>query len=167
MMPQNRFSPRMKMLLLLIGFPTAVAAVAFAYWTISPLFLNVRVSEALTEQEHTVLREGTFVGADSFHTAEGTAKLIRIRQNTLLVRFEEDFRVRNGPDLHVWLTRDGNVKNGYIELQNDDGNDRLKGNQGSQSYRIPEGTDLSEYTTVIIWCQAFSVLFATARLASL
>jgi hypothetical protein len=65
---------------------------------------------------------------------------------------------KKGPDLYVWLTRDGNVKNGYVDLG------RLKGNIGSQNYTVPLDTDLSQYTTVIIGCKAFSVLFGTASL---
>ncbi|MDQ3883960.1 MAG: DM13 domain-containing protein, partial [Thermoproteota archaeon] len=40
----------------------------------------------------------------------------------------------------------------------------LKGNIGNQNYDIPEGTDLSRYDTVLIWCKAFSVLFGGAKL---
>ena len=42
----------------------------------------------------------------------------------------------------------------------------LKGNIGNQNYDIPEGTDLSKYDTVIIWCKAFSVFFGGAELTS-
>ena len=78
----------------------------------------------------------------------------------LAARFDEAFETTNGPDLYVWLVKDGDVDNGYVDLG------RLKGNIGSQNYVIPEGTDLSEYDTVFIWCKAFSVLFGSAELAS-
>jgi hypothetical protein len=41
---------------------------------------------------------------------------------------------------------------------------RLKGDFGDQNYKIPEGTDLSKYDIVLIWCQAFSVLFGSGEL---
>lgn len=40
----------------------------------------------------------------------------------------------------------------------------LKGNVGSQNYEIPAGTDLSIYNSVVIYCQPFHVVFATATL---
>lgn len=155
----KNLSPRTKIALGVLGVPLLIAIMAFGYWTISPLFLNVQVSEALNDEGAAVLREGTFVGADTvIHKAEGTARMVRTNANEIIVRFEDDFKVSNGPDLYVWLTKDGNVKNGYADLG------KLKGNIGSQNYSIPADTDLSQYTTVIIWCKAFSVLFGTAQL---
>ncbi|MBI1742084.1 DM13 domain-containing protein [Candidatus Acetothermia bacterium] len=106
------------------------------------------------------MSHGQFVSADTvIHHAEGTAKLVRTSPTEVIVRFEDDFKASNGPDLYVWLTKDGDVKNGYIDLG------KLKGNLGSQNYTVPAGTDLAQYKTVIIWCKAFSVLFGTAKLA--
>lgn len=155
---KKRLSRRTRMALIAVGIPLLIAAVAFGYWTISPLFINVQVSEALNPEGVTVLRQGTFVGADTVvHKAEGTAKLVRTNPSEVLVRFEDDFKASNGPDLYVWLTKDGNTKNGYVDLG------KLKGNIGSQNYTVPADTDLEQYTTVIIWCKAFSVLFGTAK----
>jgi hypothetical protein len=36
---------------------------------------------------------------------------------------------------------------------------------GSQTYAVPEGADLSQFNTVVIWCESFSVAFAAAPLA--
>jgi hypothetical protein len=41
----------------------------------------------------------------------------------------------------------------------------LKGNRGDQQYTVPADVDLPRYRTVVIWCRAFSVLFARAPLA--
>ena len=40
----------------------------------------------------------------------------------------------------------------------------LKGNIGDQSYIIPADVDLDMYKSVVIWCQPFGVLFASAPL---
>jgi hypothetical protein len=37
----------------------------------------------------------------------------------------------------------------------------LKANNGNQNYNILDGTDLSKYTMVLIWCKDFSVLFGS------
>ena len=100
---------------------------------------------------------GTFVGVnDGIHSAEGQAKLIQLGDGINFLRLE-DFRSTNGPDLYVYLSTDKSASD-IVNLG------RLKGNVGDQNYEIPDGTDLSKYTTVLIWCQAFSVLFGSAEL---
>jgi hypothetical protein len=42
---------------------------------------------------------------------------------------------------------------------------QLKGNQGSQNYRVPENADLGQYRSVTIWCDRFNVSFGAATLA--
>jgi hypothetical protein len=52
------------------------------------------------------------------------------------------------------------------ESEVDDYKDRgaLKGNKGDQQYELGRGVDLDRYTTVVVWCRAFSVAFARASL---
>ena len=104
-------------------------------------------------------RTGSFAGADEFHFGEGTARLIETSPSTFTVRLE-DFAVRNGPDLYVYLSPDaeGSV-DGAIELG------RLKADRGNQNYEVPAGTDLSNVESIVIWCKQFAVLFATAALS--
>lgn len=42
---------------------------------------------------------------------------------------------------------------------------KLKGNKGDQNYAIPEGLNLSDYSSVTIWCDRFDVSFGAAELA--
>jgi hypothetical protein len=42
----------------------------------------------------------------------------------------------------------------------------LKGNVGDQQYAIPPRTDLARYSTVVVWCRAFTVSFAKAEPAA-
>jgi Electron transfer DM13 len=110
-----------------------------------------------TGEETSIVYDGTFVGVnDGIHNAEGQAKIIKLSDGSNFLRIE-DFRSTNGPDLYVYLSTDkGNSD--FVNLG------RLKGNIGDQNYMIPEGTDLSKYDTVLIWCRAFSVLFGSAEL---
>ena len=107
-------------------------------------------------------RAGAFHGSDDFHFGRGTARLIETAPGTFVVRLE-DFAVRNGPDLYVYLSpkADGYV-DGAIELG------RLKADTGNQNYAVPAGTlDVPGVTaSVVIWCKQFSHLFATAPLAA-
>ncbi len=70
----------------------------------------------------------------------------------------EDFKATNGPDLYVYLATDNHAFD-FVNLA------RLKGNIGNHNYDLLEGTDLSRYDTVLIWCKAFSVLFGSAYLS--
>jgi hypothetical protein len=106
-------------------------------------------------------RSGTFQGSDDFHFGRGIARLIEIGPGSYVVRLE-DFAVRNGPDLYVYLSpsRDGYAP-GAIELG------RLKADTGNQNYSVPVGTlmDPPGAASVVVWCKQFSHLFATAPLA--
>jgi hypothetical protein len=106
--------------------------------------------------EASVVSQGEFRGADDFHFGRGKALLIETAPDAYTLRFEE-FSVRNGPDLFVYLSTD---PNGY----SDDGLllGELKGTDGAFNYDVPEGTDISRYKSAVVWCKAFSVLFATA-----
>jgi len=103
---------------------------------------------------------GAFHGSDDFHFGRGTARLIETAPGAFVVRLE-DFAVRNGPDLYVYLSpsADG-YATGSIELG------RLKADTGNQNYAVPAGTldDLGVAASVVIWCKQFSHLFATAPL---
>jgi len=90
---------------------------------------------------------------------EGTAKIEDIDGSTHLV-LSEDFKTKNGPDLKVYLTRKPidsltgqDVKNDATKIG------VLKSNKGAQSYIIPAELNLSEYESVVIHCEAFTVLW--------
>ena len=100
-----------------------------------------------------IFKSGTFEGLAG-HDAEGIAKIIQVNDMNFL-RFE-NFQVTNGPDLRVYITPDGDVKNG-IHLE------KLKGSKGDQNYSL-DGVDVGVYDTVVIYCQPFGVYFGQAEL---
>jgi hypothetical protein len=103
-------------------------------------------------------RSGAFTGTDDFHFGRGTVTLLETAPGEFTLRFE-DFAVRNGPDLYVYLSPQRNgYADGAIEVA------RLKADKGSFNQRIPPGTDLSDVRSVLIWCKQFSHLFAVAPL---
>ena len=97
---------------------------------------------------------GTFQGLKG-HEAKGKAEVISVGDISFL-RFE-DFEVTNGPDLHVYMTNNGDVDSG-IDLG------KLKGSKGDQNYAIG-GIDTDVYNTAVIYCQPFHVDFASAKLS--
>ena len=114
--------------------------------------------------EPRVLASGNFVDADAVHKGSGSASLYALPNGRHVVRFE-DFRTTNGPALVVYLAKhpspssaDDVTDGGFVNLG------KLKGNVGNQNYEIPAGTDVSEYGSVVIWCELFGVLFSPAAL---
>ncbi|MBA2452041.1 MAG: DM13 domain-containing protein [Chloroflexia bacterium] len=105
-----------------------------------------------------VVRSGSFYGADDFHFGSGSALIIETEPGVYVLRFE-NFSVQNGPDLFVYLSTspDGYGDGSYSLGQ-------LKATDGSFNYDIPPGIDPWSYGSVIIWCEPFAVLFATAPL---
>jgi len=137
----------------------------------SPLFIRTEVTEvsplAATQPSSApngsaapagarVALQGEFEGADEFHFGSGKAILVETAPGQYTLRFE-DFSVRNGPDLFVYLSPnpDG-YADGALELG------PLRASDGSFNYDVPAGTDISRIRSAIVWCRAFSVLFATA-----
>jgi hypothetical protein len=107
--------------------------------------------------EPAVVRSGAISGADDFHFGEGDALLIETAPNVYALRFEE-FSVRNGPDLFVYLTPDSDSVDGAINLG------ELKATDGAFNYEVPPGTDVAQFNYAIVWCREFAVLFASAPL---
>lgn len=97
------------------------------------------------------------IGID--HDATGTAVLYEQPDGSVVVGLEE-IDVEPGPDYLVYVVpgvdRSG-PDDGAIEL------DRLRGNQGTQFYPVPTGSDVTAGDwTVLIWCRAFAVPIANA-----
>jgi len=107
------------------------------------------------------LSSGQFVGLA--HGASGTAAVVELGSGGRVLTFT-DLDTDNGPDLRVYLVAgpvsgDADV-NDFVDVG------ALKGNKGTQQYEIPAGTDTGRYSTVVIWCRAFTISFAKAELAS-
>ena len=100
---------------------------------------------------------GEFAGTDEFHFGRGTASLIEVEPGRYHLRLEE-FSVRNGPDLYVYLsTAPDDYARDALELGT------LKATDGSFGYDVPAGTDVADFKSAIIWCKQFSHLFAVAE----
>ena len=123
--------------------------------------VNERVARVTPEGSRNVL-----LGRGSFeplaHSAAGRATAIRTAAGARVLTLT-NFEVDNGPDLRVYLVSGPARDESEVEEFEDLG--ALKGNRGNQQYDLPRGLDLERFTTVVIWCRAFSVNFARAPLA--
>ena len=112
--------------------------------------------------EPEVLVMGSFIDIDPVHGAVGSATIYALPDGSRLLRFQ-DFRSKNGPDLHVFLSMEaptstfGGLGENAVDLG------ELKGNVGNQNYEIPADVDLSQYRSVVIYCVPFHVVFSTAE----
>ncbi len=149
---------------------TALVALAVVVplgsYLLSPLWTRTELTEAAPvgvaaagSGNSAAVASGEFRGADEFHFGRGTVELVEDAPGAYVLRFE-GFSVRNGPGLRVYLSPD---PAGYAPDALDLGG--LKATDGSFNHEVPAGTDPSRYRSVIIWCEPFSVLFASAPLA--
>ena len=124
---------------------------------------NDQSEQASDEQEpparNVELARGRFQAVA--HPGSGTAALVKLERGGLkltLTSFETD----NGPDLRVYLSTMDPAKTGELGEFKDLG--ALKGNVGDQQYDVPGDIELDRFSSVVIWCRAFSVGFTSALL---
>ena len=141
---------------LAIGIPALVVGLPLAWYLGSPLFITTELTEK-SPFSGTVVASGQFAGADEFHFGSGMASIVETEPGRYALSFE-NFAVRNGPDLFVYLSPVEGYAADAMELG------ALKASEGSFSYDLPEGVDPSAFRSAVVWCRAFSVLFATAPL---
>lgn len=178
-------SSRKKALFSIALVGTVVLVIALLVFQPWRLFTNTIVNESIptappasttspeampnqtTQSEPVVLFEGELISHE--HQTTGIAQIIQLADGTRVLRLE-NLNTSDGPDLEVWLT-DAPViegQDGWFVF--DDGNHfslgALKGNQGSQNYEIPADLDLSQFSSMSIWCVTFAVSFGAAEFAA-
>ena len=164
-----RSRPGLKRPVQLTYLATAVLVAGVFAWTtfrdttvVEDVVTGVAASQAPADASDNVqLASGTFEGLA--HGASGTAAVVKLASGERVLTFT-DLETDNGPDLRVYLAAqpvgsDGDADD-FVDLGG------LKGNKGTQQYSIPAGTDTERYSTVVIWCRAFTVGFAKAELAA-
>ena len=146
----------MNKLILFIVF--LIAIVGGAWYLVSPAFKVVEINEEspLIAKEGIALQasaQGNFIA--SAHDVTGKAFLIPQDGNKIL-RFE-NFETINGPDLHIYLSKDLGGED-YIDLG------KIKATRGNVNYDVPSDIDITKYNKVLVWCAPFKVLFSYAEL---
>lgn len=151
---------------LLLGLILGAAAGAAGGIFIYPfIFLDDIVAEEMLAAgtDRTLIATGQFQHAnpsDPVHYGNG-----RVSVYNSVVHLEPDFEVGPGPAYHVYIVPEGNVTPDtaveemmFIDLG------RLRAFKGSQIYDIPDGVNLRDYGSVVIWCKHFGVLISPAPL---
>lgn len=110
-----------------------------------------------------LLLNGSFRDGDRIHKGAGNAGVYRLADGSNVLRFE-DFESTNGPDLRVVISTHPDPTNGTQVHEGFHDLGPLKGNVGNQNYTLPAGVEAADIGSVIIYCRAFSVIFAVASL---
>ncbi|MET4620557.1 hypothetical protein ABIE18_002006 [Arthrobacter sp. 2762] len=124
---------------------------------------NTPASTPAVKTDPVVLGFGNFQSQE--HQTSGTAQLLELPDGSRVLRLE-NLASSDGPDVKVWLSsleaggdwykyRSGR----YVDLG------AIKATHGNQNYVIPSGVDLSGMSSVVLWCDRFSVAFGSAQLA--
>jgi len=93
------------------------------------------------------------------YTIHGSAKLENVKGQKKLT-FSDDFKTKNGPDLKIYLS-----KHSIESLSSQDVDQTavrlsvLKSHKGPQSYVIPSDVNLNDFKSVVIQCEAYTVLW--------
>ena len=138
--------------------------VAIGFFLFPFVFPPPPAAETLSETDRSQLvASGTFIHADPSDPIHWGRGRVGVYQRAVFL--ESDFEVGPGPAFHVYLVPKANIRSEedmegvmYIDLGG------LRAFKGSQRYPIPDGLDLSNYRSVIIWCERFSVLISPADL---
>src|SRR5215510_6038041 len=136
--------------------------VALGFFFFPYVFPPPPAAEVLAEADRSALHAtGTFLHAnpsDPVHWGKGKVSVYE-----RAVFLEPDFEVGPGPAFHVYLVPKASIRSSsdlkgvkHVDLGG------LRAFKGSQRYAIPVGVDLKDYSSVIIWCEAFSVLISPA-----
>ena len=139
--------------------PAPAAATATDDATATPAATTATPEATQATGTGELIAMGPLEGSDTFHTASGQVLLVRSPEGDVILRFQ-DFEVRNGPDLFIYLTPDpdGDVHvDGAINLS------EIKATSGSVNYEVPANVDAESFRSVVVYCRAFSVVFATAQ----
>jgi len=111
-------------------------------------------------------RKGDLVTQGLVHKGTGTVYLLpnklKDSKKQSLLLFDDTVKIQSGPDLWVYLSTSKNPTKSlgsFIDLG------LLKGTQGGQSYVVKKPVkQLAKYSSVIIYCKQFEVIFTFAIL---
>jgi len=84
-----------------------------------------------------------------------------------IIRFDDSFKTKSGPDLKVFLSKKSIAEvNGKNATQDAVMISVLSANKGTQDYVLPAEIKLEDWTTLLIHCEAYSVLWGGAAISN-
>lgn len=128
-----------------------------------PLFLFAMMllpaTTAIAADGDSTVHSGTW--AKKTYSASGSWKIVKNGEDHYVV-LNSKFKTRKAPDLKLFLTPNTasnltgkNATNNAVRIA------KLTSHKGEQRYKLPKGTNPSEYKTLIIHCEQYSKLWVT------
>jgi hypothetical protein len=147
------------------GLLGAAGGFAAGLFTFPFLFPPPPVNETVGDADsRTRVASGSFIHADPSDPVHHGSGGVTLYQD--LVHLHADFNVGPGPKYHLYLVPGAMVtpetavdETMFVDLG------RLKAFSGSQNYPVPDGTDLTRFGSIVVWCEQFGVLITPARLS--
>jgi hypothetical protein len=145
-----------------LGVAVGAAGMLFFY---PFLFLNNIVADEKLANADTMIQRaaGDFIHANPSDPVHYGMGKVSVYDDT--VRLEPDFVVGPGPKYKVLLHTGRNIRTKddihaakYVDLG------PLRAFKGSQNYTVPANLKVSDFQSVVIWCEAFDVLISPADL---
>ena len=144
---------------------TTTGVTAFAFLALSPVLAYAAPGPANAE---IITASAPAYGAQSFtkkkYKIKGEWRVVQENGKTI-IRFSDDFKTKNGPDLKIFLSPQsiGGVT-GQTALEGAVTLGALKSTKGTQDYVVPNGVSLANFSSVLIHCEAYSVLWGGGNL---
>ena len=142
------------------SFKIALLAAAF----MAPALTAIPVhAEAPAAASQAAVQGGSFVKKK--YKIAGDWKIVQENGQTI-IRFSDGFKTKGGPDLKVFLSPQSlNAVNGKTATDGAVLLGVLKNKKGGQDYIVPEGVDLANFGSVLVHCEAYSILWGGGALA--
>ncbi|MEM6534210.1 MAG: DM13 domain-containing protein [Pseudomonadota bacterium] len=126
--------------------------------TAAPVIAETAVAASTAQ----TLPSGTFVKKKK--KLKGSWEVVQRGDKTFIV-FGDDFRAAGGPDLKVFLSPTSlSDVNGRTAVNGSINIGELKSTRGGQEYEVPAGVDLSDFSSVLVHCEAYAVLWGGSAL---
>jgi hypothetical protein len=156
-------------------FVILLVYLALGVFGVQTLFYDTEVNEdfvfnpaASEQQGSSEATNPAIVASGKFHPVAhqgtGDAIVYRLEDGSQVLRLEK-LDIFNGPALYVYAVAvEDATDSETVEEAASLNLGPLKGNRGNQTYELPGGFDPEKYRSISIWCERFSVNFATAPL---
>lgn len=108
------------------------------------------------------LPSGTFIKKRK--SIKGNWSVVQENGQTV-IRFAGDFKTKNGPDLKIFLSPQTiQAVNGKTATAGSVNLGVLKSTSGTQDYLVPAGVNLADFNSVLVHCEAYSILWGGGAL---
>jgi len=148
-----------------VGAPSValLGYLALGVFGVQTLFYDTEVNEGFAASgDRSVVSSGELHPVA--HPGTGDAAVYRLGDGSHVLRLE-NLDIFNGPALYVYAVAAEDASDSETVLEVDSLNlGPFKANRGNQTYQLPAGFDPEKYRSISIWCERFSVNFATAPL---